>query len=156
MTDRRRQMRRTRAREGAALVQALIVGLTMAITLACVIMFARAYSAKITAGQLARSAAWTDGTEGCPNGPVDSGGATQLADNPEQPGIVQQMTQAFFQLSPAQAAAMDTTADAPLLLGGETIGFQTVTQFSCNEEPRPEGDVASIGSAFVDLLSDIF
>ena len=157
-TTRARRAKQQRAREGAALVQALLVSLVMMVTMACVIMFARAYGAKIGAGVLAREAAWTAGGQGCPEG-ADQGASTG-AGLAQQGGtsatsMTQTMMQAMFRISPATPMPGDTTADAPILLGGETIGFQTVTQFSCNEEPRPEGDLVSIASAVFDLITDI-
>lgn len=155
----RNDRRRARAREGAALVQALIVGMTMALTLACVMMFARAYSAKIQAGQLARNLAWSDASQGCPSGLMASAGSSGAAagtEDPEQPGIFGQLLTAVFRLSPAQKAPGDTSANAPLLLGGETIGFQTVTQFACNEQPDVHGDITSVVSSVIRQVTNTF
>jgi hypothetical protein len=152
----KRRSRRRQRQEGSALIQAIIVGLVMLVTLCCVLMFARAYDAKVMAGVLARDAAWATGLDGCPADLRDNAGETAaLAENPDQ-GIAADLVNAFFKLSPATQNPGDTSAQAPRLLGGEVIGFQTVTQFACNEEPRTEGDLISGGEWAFDLVSDIF
>jgi hypothetical protein len=152
-----------RRRQGAALVEGLIVASLLTLFLAGAVFIHGLYSAKLQSIARAREQAWARALPGCEGGLTSllmnalTGGAFDVLAGLDAAGVVE-TPQWMANFGRGVGAPPAVNVDAPPLIGGGSFRVETRTSVACNEFGDDEEGSLLVNAADIirDLIPGIF